>query len=120
MNPPSQPPRFVPTLTEVVISNDAPAAAPLQSGSGDTTEAQKPPVDVFAAAAAAKQLEEAMIQRVLQRVDVMLDRRLREAVGEIILEHTEALAPRLRLEIEAVVRQSLSQAFALEIGDERT
>jgi hypothetical protein len=71
-------------------------------------------------AAAAKALtisadsQEQMVQRVLQRVDLMLDRRLREVVGQLILEHTQSLAPRLREEIEDVVRQSVSQAFANE------
>ncbi len=55
-----------------------------------------------------------MVQRVLQRIDLVLERRLREAVGELILAHTQTLAPRLREEIELVVRQSVSQAFAQE------
>jgi hypothetical protein len=68
----------------------------------------------MAAPAASPDLQEQMVQRVLQRVDLMLDRRLREVVGQLILEHTQSLAPRLREEIEDVVRQSVSQAFANE------
>ena len=56
-----------------------------------------------------------MIQRVLQRVDVILERRLREVVGQLILAHTQTLAPRLREEVEDVVRQSVMQAFAQEL-----
>jgi hypothetical protein len=55
-----------------------------------------------------------MVQRVLQRVDLILERRLRESVGQLILEHTQSLAPRLREEIERVVRQSVRQAFEQE------
>jgi hypothetical protein len=55
-----------------------------------------------------------MVQRVLQRVDLVLERRLREVVGQLILEHTQTLTPRLREEIEAVVRQSVNQAFESE------
>ncbi len=93
------PPRFVPTLTEVVLPT--PAAAPV----GALPAAPGVP---FA------DLEEQLVQRVLQRVDLMLERRLRESVGQLILEHTQSLAPRLREEIEQVVRDSVSQAFAQE------
>jgi hypothetical protein len=99
----SQPPRFVPTLTEVV--QPAPAAAK---------------TDELAAGAAVDraEIENRLVQRVLQRVDLALERRLREAMGQLILEHAERLTPQLREEIEAVVRQSVSQAFAEELeGD---
>jgi hypothetical protein len=64
--------------------------------------------------AASADLQEQVVQRVLQRVDLMLDRRLREVVGQLILEHTQSLAPRLREEIEGMVRQAVDQAFANE------
>ena len=111
--PPPAPPRFVPTLTEVV----RPVAAPMPAPAPDGATAA-PPVTFAAPAMAAPapspDLQEQMVQRVLQRVDLMLDRRLREVVGQLILEHTQSLAPRLRDEIEEVVRQSVSQAFANE------
>ncbi|EJL86805.1 hypothetical protein PMI15_01307 [Polaromonas sp. CF318] len=106
--PPPAPPRFVPTLTEVV----RPVAAPLPA-SGPAIAAPASPAQP-AALAASPDLQEQMVQRVLQRVDLMLDRRLREVVGQLILEQTQSLAPRLREEIEDVVRQSVSQAFANE------
>lgn len=100
------PPRFVPTLTEVVhptsvsILRDATApAAPLTSS--------HPP--------SLHQLEDQVLHRVMQRVDLVLEHRLREAVSQLILTHTQALGPRLREEIELVVRQSVSQAIALEL-----
>ncbi|UUZ63726.1 hypothetical protein LP417_31345 [Polaromonas sp. P1-6] len=96
----TKPPRFVPTLTEVVLPMPAPAAP---AGAMSAT-----PV------APSADLEDQMVQRVLQRVDLILERRLREAVGQLILEHTQTLAPRLREEIELVVRQSVSQAFEQE------
>ena len=85
------PPRFVPTLTEVVHSGPAPLtpAAPLSA--------------------------EQLTQRVLQRVDVVLDRRLREAIGSVILEQTESLAPLLRDRLEGVVRQVVAEALAEEM-----
>jgi hypothetical protein len=90
------PPRFVPTLTEVVEAG--PKALPAQS----------PPVDLG-------QLEAEVIHRVLQRVDLSLERRIREAVGRVILAHTQSLGPELRDEIEVVVRECVSQAVAQEL-----
>lgn len=96
----SIPPRFVPTLTEIVQPEPSPAPV---SGKGVTPMAMS------------AELEDQMVKRVLQRVDLTLERRLREAVGQLILEHTQTLAPRLREEIEEVVRQSVSQAFEQEL-----
>ena len=90
------PPRFVPTLTEIV------QPVPLQ-----TPAVADPDTPVAPSA-------EVMMQRIMQRVDLVLEKRLREAVGQLILEHTQTLAPRLREEIERVVRESVSQAFAQE------
>lgn len=91
---PRTPPRYVPTLTEVV----QPAAAP-EDG----------------AAVSLEQLQEQVIHRVMQRVDLSLERRLREAIATLVLEHTRNLGPLLREEIELVVRQSVSDAVAQEL-----
>lgn len=84
----NEPPRFVPTLTEVV----RPAAA----GVGTVSEEQ-------------------LVHRILQRVDLSLDRRLREAVASVVLEQTRDLGPLLRAEIELVVREAVAQAVADEV-----
>ena len=55
-----------------------------------------------------------MVQRVLQRIDLVLERRLHEAIEQLILEQADALLPRLREEIELVVRESVTQAFEQE------
>lgn len=96
-NPPG-PPRFVPTLTDIVhlsVRVEGEAAAPA-----------KPDVLV---------LQDQLIERVMQRVDLMLDKRLREALGQVILAQTQNLLPLLRDEIELVVRESVSQAVAHEL-----
>jgi hypothetical protein len=86
------PPRYVPTLTEVVKS--APdARAPGEAGD----------------------LQEELIHRVMQRVDLTLERKLREAVAATVLEQTRSIAPLLREEIEAVVRETVAKAFADEL-----
>ena len=96
----SLPPRFVPTLTDVVSPGSF-----LSHGV----------VKEDARATPLSQLEDQMVHRVMQRVNLVLERRLREAVGQLILEHTQALGPRLREEIELVVRESVSQAVAQEL-----
>jgi hypothetical protein len=85
------PPKFVPTLTEVVRSGSASRAG----------------ADVS---------QEQLVQRVMQRVDVALERKLREAIAATVLEQTRTLGPILREEIELVVREAVSQAFADEFA----
>ena len=100
------PPRFVPTLTEVVypvsVTGFPDGMAP--------NAASTPNPD-----ASLQQLEDQVLHRVMQRVDLVLERRLREAVSQLILTHTQALGPRLREEIEMVVLESVSQAIAQEL-----
>lgn len=100
------PPRFVPTLTEVVHPDWVPALP----------EALAPhAASRLASAPSPSRLEDQLLQRVMQHVDLVLERRLREAVSQLILAHTQALGPRLLEEIELVVRESVSQAIAREI-----
>lgn len=89
------PPRFVPTLTEVVQARR------------DTAPAEP----VF--------IEEQIVQRVMQRMDLTLERRVREAIGAVVLEQTRSLAPLLREQIETVVREAVSQAMAEEIASQQ-
>jgi hypothetical protein len=92
------PPRYVPTLTEVVGSSDEPGPTP----GADVSQDQ-------------------IIHRVMQRIDLTLERRLRETIAATVLEQTRSLVPLLREEIESVVRQTVSEAFAQELdsGDRR-
>ena len=100
------PPRFVPTLTEVVHPASMSALADVIAP--DAAMASNSGVSL-------QQLEDQVLHRVMQRVDLVLERRLREAVSQLILTHTQALGPRLREEIELVVRESVSQAIAQEL-----
>ena len=94
MATPRTPPRFVPTLTEVVQQS---GPAPLAPASGPVPSADQ------------------IAQRVLQRVDLSLDRRLREAMATVIMEHSEDLAALLRERLEGVVRQAVADAVAEEL-----
>jgi hypothetical protein len=88
-----KPPRFVPTLTEVV----RPATEPRPAPASDLSQEQ-------------------IVEKVMQRVDLILERRLREAIAAAVLEQTRSIAPMLREEIEAVVRESVARACADEPG----
>lgn len=102
------PPRYVPTLTDVV---PAPSAVPTA-----VARDQPPPAAPAAQAVLPDSLQEQIIHRVMQRVDVSLERRLREAIATVVLEQTRLLGPLLKEEIELVVRQSVSEAVAAELA----
>ena len=102
------PPRFVPTLTDVVHPVD-------HSNPVHQVNHSDQPLNATGFQQSAVQLEDQIVQRVMQRVDLVLERRLREAVAQVILSHTQTLGPRLREEIELVVRESVSQAVAFEL-----
>ncbi|MEO7391306.1 MAG: hypothetical protein ABIU58_03965 [Ramlibacter sp.] len=87
------PPRYVPTLTDVVRTS---------------AELRAPP--------GADPSQEKVVRRVMQRIDLTLERRLREAIAATVIEQTRAITPKLREEIEQVVRETVAQAFADELG----
>jgi hypothetical protein len=104
---PRSPPRYVPTLTEVVppapivpdLDLDALAASPDEPRTQTTGS-----------------IQEHVIQRVMVRVDALIEQRLTDAVSALVQQHFKALEPRLREEIEAVVRQAVSDAAVEELA----
>lgn len=94
--PPRVPPRFVPTLTEVVQpgTDEVPGSAAAPAGGGSS--------------------EEQLVQRVMRRVQQGLDQRLREAVAQVVLDHTRSLGPAIAVEVESVVRSMVAEALAEE------
>lgn len=121
--PPRPTPRFVPTLTEVVH-------APAAGFSGPAPQPPQPQPQPHAVATAPGsqdgrlwspgELEEQIVHRVMQRVDVSLDLRLREAIAAVVQEQTRGVVPRLREEIESIVRQSVYEAVADELTADAT
>ncbi|MBU6502082.1 MAG: hypothetical protein KGQ35_04375 [Burkholderiales bacterium] len=100
------PPRYVPTLTEIVLPAQEPATewmdmAPLE---------ETPEPESFSS------MQEQVIHRVMQRVDALVEQRLHEAIATVVQQHTQALEPQLREEIELVIRQSVSEAVAEELA----
>lgn len=60
------------------------------------------------------------MHRVMQRVDVVLEKRLREAIASVVQEQTRSVVPRLREEIESVVRHAVYEAVADELASSAT
>ncbi len=108
-----QPPRFLPTLTEVVQTgpNSATAspgeavfALPLKgtkSGGGVQLEGQS--------------VVEMNVSKILFRLEGPLQNRLKLAVEEIIQGHVDALMPLIAQEIEAVVRETVREGVSAEL-----
>lgn len=98
-----QPPRFVPTLTEVVPRAAAQPEAGASTGAhaGATAAPAPSPID-----------EEVLVRRVLQRVDVAIEARIREAVALWALDRAELLSAGLRDDIEASVREIVHEVLS--------
>lgn len=62
------------------------------------------------------ELEEYMVHRVMHRVDAVLDQRLKDAIAAVVQEQTRSVLPRLREEIESVVRHAVYEAVAEELA----
>jgi hypothetical protein len=122
------PPKFVPTLTEVV-----PPGAHLDLQRGAPTSAPEPAHTAPVANSPARLGDAAMLrieQRVLQDVtdrvmsllDATLEKQVREAVANVALAHAQAIARDILPTIETVVTHTLEtalrEALAKELGDE--
>ena len=62
------------------------------------------------------QQAEQMRTRLLQRVDVIVQRRVREAATAIALEHAQNLLQELRPALEKAIIESVNEALALEVA----
>lgn len=124
------PPRFVPTLTTVFEpSQDAPPVSlPLSAPSDIPETAPLPavvqPSDAVALSPAARlseaeafRLEEQLLHRVLQRVDLSLEERVSDAVSAAVQLHLDTMIPALRKEIESVLRDLVSESLAHELTE---
>jgi len=118
------PPRFVPTLTDVVelpenavpleigpeVASTLTGIVPLGTAPSAvrTPVAAPPPMHVG--------LEEEVIHRVLHRVDMVLEQRLRKAIAAAVEDQINAVAERLRNEVENVMRHAVYEAVAQELA----
>lgn len=96
-------PRFLPTLTEVVLPS------PVQVRQAEGSKARPAPgVD-----------EPAIAQRVLSQVDMEMEGVFRDAVSVALLEQVDVIAQRVRGEIEPMLRQAVADMVAHEIAARR-
>ncbi len=127
------PPRFVPTLTAVVEVPAPEAEQPAETlTAGPEPAAGASPHAAFhsaeeeqAALAPALALsddeafrfEEGLVHRVLQRVDLALEARLTDTVSAAVQQQLDGMLPRLREEIEMVLRTLVIESLAQELGE---
>ena len=95
-------PRFLPTLTEVI---HAPVLSPKAPANEDL--------------APTNAVQEAIAQSVRGQVEAEMGELLRDAVAAAMLEQVDAIAARLRQEIEPILRQSVADMVAHEIAARR-
>lgn len=84
--------RSLPTLTEVVD-----AAPPAAAGRGRLAD------------------EEALVQRVLERLEQTLEEQVRQVVASALEDQMKELAPRIRQRVDNAVRKAVTQAVAGEL-----
>ncbi|WP_432731721.1 hypothetical protein [Variovorax sp. W6] len=114
------PPRFVPTLTTVLDvpaepASPEPQAAPVPQPDPVNSMALPPAAQLSQAEIVS--LEEQLLHRVLQRVDLSLEERLSDTVSAAVQHQLDAMVPRLRNEIEAVLRALVIEAMAAELSE---
>ncbi len=90
--------RNVPVLTQVVEVDPA------------TREAE---------AIVSSDAQQEVVMRVMQRLDVALEKQLPAAVAALVQRHMQALGPQLWDEVARVVKKSVEQAVAQELGQRR-
>jgi hypothetical protein len=114
------PPRFVPTLTTVLDIPAEPASAePIDAPAPlpDPASAVALPPAAQLTQAEIVSLEEQLLHRVLQRVDLSLEERLSDAVSAAVQQQLDDMVPRLRGEIEAVLRALVIESMAAELSE---
>jgi predicted component of type VI protein secretion system len=87
------PPRFIPTLTEVV---DSPGTATVAALASRKTS-DRPEVEA---------------SRLIRRIQATLEPRIQAAVTVVVQAHLKSLGPLLEREIDRVVREAVKEAVA--------
>ena len=106
---PRTPPRFVPTLTEIVDGTAMAPANPARSAMDNTG----------AAGWITPQTQDALVERVMQRVMQLLEPKLSDTVAAIARQHSEAMSQHLSEKIEDVVGELVADAVQAELNATR-
>lgn len=91
-----------------------PLAETVLSSLAEQEPEASPELDAVAWAQVQMQAEERLVQRLLERVERVLDQRLRESIAHVVQEQTRSVTLRLQEELESVVRQTVQEAIAQE------
>ncbi|RYE57847.1 MAG: hypothetical protein EOP18_02085 [Rhizobiaceae bacterium] len=102
---PRTPPRFVPTLTEIVDGSDfVPAESGVPAANAASTTTWITP-----------QMQDALVERVMQRVVQRLEPKLSDTIAAIARQHSEAMSQHLSEKIEDVVSELVADAVNAEL-----
>ena len=104
------PPRFVPTLTEIVDGSDF---VPAESSEVPTANVAR------TSAWITPQMQDALVERVMQRVVQVLEPKLSDTVAAIARQHSEAMSQHLSDKIEDVVSELVAEAVNAELAAAR-
>ena len=107
--PAAQPPRFVPTLTEVVKTDAAPEPAQVPPAAA---EAAANPVPAVPPAVSAADHAMATADELLARLGPDLDRLISEAIGRVLHEQMLGFNGRVQKAVAEVVREAVAKALA--------
>jgi len=124
-----QPPRFVPTLTDVVSEQLTQAREELaEQQAHDSAELEVseqaqaaeiiPPASlpILDAEPDRALLAESMQTSIMDRLDSVLEERLRYALADLVQLHTHAMYQAIRLDVERLVNASVHEAIAQELA----
>ena len=110
------PPRYVPTLTQVVSV----AKHPLTAIADTASVALKPDVTQPSVDQIAQQLRQQMLVRARLYIDIELQSRIRETISLLALEAAHKLFEELQPQLEASITQVVDEAIAQAIADAAT
>jgi hypothetical protein len=112
---PQTPPRFVPTLTQVVAPT---ALAAATAGGNRANQASAPQASSVAlnTEVTAQQMRQKLLVHMRQQIDLQLNKRIRETVSQVALEHAYKMYEELQPQIEAVVVEVVEEAMKQAIA----
>lgn len=115
------PPKFVPTLTDVVPPSPGTGTA-IESGSEPVAAVKSISLDDAAMLRIEQRVLQDVTDRVMHLLDATLEKQVREAVASVALAHAHAIAQDILPTIETVVTHTLEtalrEALAKELGNE--
>lgn len=115
MTTPKTPPRYVPTLTQVIPAAQRQVVDIVAQAQSLSSESELASADQIA-----QQLRQQMVMRTRQYLDIELQRRIRETVSQLALEHAHKLFEELQPQLEATIRQVIDEAVAQAVAHATT